>query len=324
MTSTTQIPFDTLVAALLDESTPFPPRYLRRFTDLPLDEHKQLTETWPRISAWRRKALLEDLDELNTADTVLSFEAVCQVALGDSEPVVRKLAVRMLDEYENPEMIPTYLRLVKDDPDSEVRAAIASAMGAYIYQGELEKIAKSKQIAVEDCLLGLTQGTDAPLVRRRALESLGYSSREEVTPLIDQAYTSGKREWLVSALFAMGRSVNEIWGEKVLRMLDNEWPTVRAEAVTAAGELGLKEAGPRLMKLVEDDDDRVRTAAVWALSQIGGERVRALLEDLLEQVEDDDEAEFLEEALENLSFTEDENLFLFDFDSDSADEEDED
>jgi HEAT repeat protein len=323
MTPTTHIPFEDVIAALLDESKIPQPRYINRLTDLSPSEQSQLKKAWPRIPDWRRKSLLEDLDVLTNADMVLSFEAVGLVALSDEDAVVRKLAVRMLSEYENSELIPLYLRLVQEDPDPEVRAGAASALGNFIYLGELDKLPLSKQAAIEERLLAITQGSDAPLVRRRALEALGYSSREEVPPLIEQAYNSGKREWLVSALFAMGRSANKIWREQVLQMLDHDSPTVRAEAVTAVGELGLKEAHSTLMKLVNDDDDRVRTAAVWSLSQIGGEHVRALLEDLLDQVEDEDEAEFIEDALENLSFTEDERALLFEFGDDEEDDDEE-
>jgi hypothetical protein len=323
--SLTQIPFDNVTAALLDSSKTFPPRFLNRLTDLPPEEEAKLKEVWPRVADWRRKALLEDLVELTVTDMILSFEAVGRVAVEDDDPIVRKLAVHLMAEYESFDLIPLYIRLVQEDPDAEVRAGSASALGNFIYMGEMDKMSKTKQTTIEECLLQVVRGSDAPLVRRRALESLGYSGRDEVIPLIEQAYHAGKREWLVSALFAMGRSANEIWSEKVLAMLDSEWPTVCAEAVTAAGELGLKEARPQLIQLVNDEDDRVRTAAVWSLSQIGGERVRALLEDLLDQVEDDDEVSFLEDALENLSFTEDEQLLLFEFDKDDlADDDDDD
>ena len=51
-------------------------------------------------------------------------------------------------------------------------------------------------------------------------------------------------------------------------------------------------------------------AAIWSLSQIGGEDARTYIEALLDQTEDDDDQiEFLEEALDNLSFTEDLDRF---------------
>jgi len=63
------------------------------------------------------------------------------------------------------------------------------------------------------------------------------------------------------------------------------------------------------LRLLEDeDDDEVSGAAIWSLSQIGGEDVRTYLENLLDQSEDEEQTEFLEEALDNLSFTEDRGI----------------
>jgi hypothetical protein len=62
---------------------------------------------------------------------------------------------------------------------------------------------------------------------------LGFSSREEVSVLIDAAFNSGEVEWRTSALFAMGRSRNEIWKNQVLSMLDNSQPDLRQEAASS-------------------------------------------------------------------------------------------
>jgi hypothetical protein len=43
---------------------------------------------------------------------------------------------------------------------------------------------------------------------------------------------------------------------------------------------------------------------IWSLSQIGGEDVRAFLVDMLDKTDDEDVSGYIEEALENLDFTE--------------------
>jgi HEAT repeat protein len=75
-------------------------------------------------------------------------------------------------------------------------------------------------------------------------------------------------------------------------------------------------ARPILLDLLEDEEDlEIRREEIWALAKIGGEGVRAKLEELLEVEEDDLEADFIEEALETLSFSEDVGGFsLFDID----------
>jgi hypothetical protein len=55
----------------------------------------------------------------------------------------------------------------------------------------------------------------------------------------------------------------------------------------------------------EDPDEDVQLAAIWSLSQIGGGGVRPLLERLFEETEDEEIGDLIEEALDNLSFTED-------------------
>jgi hypothetical protein len=74
-----------------------------------------------------------------------------------------------------------------------------------------------------------------------------------------------------------------------------------------------------LLKLLgEEEDADILSAIIWSLSQIGGEDVRTYLENLLDVIEDDDEQiAFLEEALDNLAFTEDLDRFdLLAFDPD--------
>jgi HEAT repeat protein len=96
-----------------------------------------------------------------------------------------------------------------------------------------------------------------------------------------------------------------------LQSLVDEDERIRKAAVEAAGELALKVAGPILLKMLsEEEDDDIINAAIWSLSQIGGEDVRTFLESLLDNLaEDDEQVAFLEEALDNLAFTEDLDRF---------------
>jgi len=85
---------------------------------------------------------------------------------------------------------------------------------------------------------------------------------------------------------------------------------VKRAAVQSAGELSLKSAQPILIRLLEEgEDEDVVNAAVWSLSQIGGEDARTYIETLLDQTEEEEQIAFLEEALDNLAFTEDLDRF---------------
>lgn len=317
-----EVPFEELVKALLDEGKPFQARYLYRLSDLNSDDALRLEEAWPRISLRRRLAVMEDLYDLCQNDTLLSFEEIGRVAVRDSEPGVRALAVRVLSEFEDEANLPLFLDLAQKDADAEVRAAAAAALGYYIYLGEVDELSASAWHAVEEALLQIIEGDEAEVVRRRALESLGFSSRREVPALIEKAYHSGDADWLAAALNAMGRSANRRWSRQVMAMLNHLRPAVRAEAACAAGELEIRAARPRLLEMLSDDNRDVCMAAIWSLSQIGGKGVRARLEEMLEHSEDSDEIALLESALDNLAFTEDTGgLVLLDI-HESEDEDD--
>ena len=319
------IAITTVIEALLDESTPFRPRYLNRLSDLEPEDTALLTDAWPKVSLRRREALLEDLEEIHMADDLLCFEAVARFALKDKDPSVRLRAIRILREYELVDILPTFIEMTEKDPDRDVRAGAASALGMYIYMGEVEDISGAKLKRVEECLLGVVSSQQPTQVRRSALEALGFSSRKEVVSLIENAYASDNMDWVITALFAMGRSANSRWKPQVLKMITDPRPGVRAEAASVIGELEIASARRILLDLLEDPDFDVRMATIWALSQVGGKGVREALENLLETTDDDEEVTQIENALDNLDFTEEmHDLAILDIpedDDESSDDE---
>ena len=298
------ISFTKVIDALLDESTPFHTRFLNRLSDLDPADTVLFAEAWPKVSLRRREAILEDVEDIQMADDLLCFEAVACLALKDQVPSVRSRAIRVLREYELVDLLPVFQDIAENDPDADVRADAAAGLATYIYMGEVEDISPTKLKRVEECLLRLISSQDTTLVKRRALESLGFSSRKEVIWLIENAYNSDDMDWVITALFAMGRSANTRWKPQVQDMLTHTQPGVRAEAASAAGELEIRSAKPLLLELLEDPDFDVRMAAIWALSQIGGKGVREALGNLLEITEDDEEADQIDKALDNLDLCE--------------------
>ncbi len=117
----------------------------------------------------------------------------------------------------------------------------------------------------------------------------------------------------------MGRSGDDRWKKQVLSQLRSPNDDVRSEAIHAVGELELKAARPTLMDLINDEEDiEIRRELILALSKIGGEGVRTKLEELLEIEEDDEEVEFIEEALDALTFIDEMGPFdLIDVDPDT-------
>jgi len=316
---TKNIAFRIVIDALLDDSNPFPHHYLYLFSDIEPGQLKLLLKAWSQVSVARQRALLEDLEELTEDDTLLCFDDLARALLQDPDPQVRVQALRLLWECEDAKLVPTFLEILTEDSDSNVRAAAATALGLFIYLGEIEEIAEQTLQKVEDNLLAVIHSDEVTLVRRRALEALGWSSRPEVPALIEAAYGEKEPDWKVSALFAMGRSSDERWGKQVLSNLRNRNEAIRLEALRAAGELALASARPILLHMLADEEDvETRHEIIWALTKIGGTEVNNRLLELLEMAEDDEEeTEFLEEALENLAFTDEvSNFDLLDFEDD--------
>ena len=309
-------PFLTVMDALLDESKPFPGHYLHRFSDLEPVDLKKLIKTWPEVSPRRKHSLLDDLEDLAEADKLASFDDLARSLLADGDPQVRLRAIRLLWDCEDAKLIPEFLNILNADEDIEVQATAANVLGQFLYLGELGKIPAELHHEIEDQLLAVTTSAKETLVRRRALESLGYSGRTEVVPLIESAYHHKDTDWLASALLTMGRSCDQSWRKQVLAQLRAPDEDVRSEAIHAAGELELESARSVLLDLLADEDEpEVRHELIWALSKIGGEGVRAKLEELQELEEKDEEGDFIEEALDVLTLTEEMGSFsLFDVD----------
>jgi len=316
------LPFQKVLDVLLDESKDIPRRYLSEFSDIEPTSLQSLLEAWPRIAPNRKLLLLDRLNALANEDTLVSFDDVGRSLLKDADPQVRIRAMRLLVECEDARLVPTYIEMLTNDSDVSVRAEAASMLGLFVQLGEFDEIPDEVHHRIEDVLLEVLNGEDDPSVRRHALEALGFSSRDEVPVLIESSFNRQDPDWQASAIFAMGRSNDERWTDSVLRMIASENHRIRLAAVQAAGELELKLARPLLLRLLEEEyHDAIAGAAIWSLSQIGGEDVRIYLQNLLDNVEDDDQAAFLEEALDNLAFTED--MASFDMLALDADEFDE-
>ncbi|MEW6285242.1 MAG: HEAT repeat domain-containing protein [Chloroflexota bacterium] len=301
--------FQTVLDSLLDAGKDFPRRYLQYFSDIGPLELKTLLDVWSRVKPDRKLSLLKGLRASADSDTLVNYDDFARAILHDPDASVRVQAIRLLDECEDLRLVPAYIELLKHDPDAGVRAEAANALNLFVDLGELEEIPEETYGEVHAALLASARGTDEAKVRRNALEALGWSSNPAVVELIESAF-DGSIDWKVSALTAMGRSADDRWEDRVLRSLLDDNVRVRKAAVQSAGMLALKSARLPLLRMLESEEDgEVMTAVIWSLSQIGGEDVQTYLETLLDQAEDEDLIEFLEDALDNLAFTEDLDRF---------------
>jgi len=309
--------FETILNELRDVSRPYEPHSLEKLSDLSFEQFKAFKAAWPELKPERRIALLEGLEEIMEVETRYFFVDIARFALEDINPKVRTSALRILYEEDDRKLIPIFIRMMNKDPEPEVRATAASTLGYFVYLGVLEEIPEDLMTRVLDALVVKMNGDDLPLVRRRALESMGFASRADVNALIRNAYLSKDKEWVASALFAMGRSGESTWEKSILAELSNPEPDVQLEAIRSAGEMYLESAREPLFKLLENSeilDDEVRLSAFVSLGSIGGEGVREVLEEALENCEDEEESEIIESALEDLNFAdENDHPLLFNY-----------
>jgi HEAT repeat protein len=302
--------FQNVLDVLLEEGKDIPLTYLNEFSDIEPAALDSLLETWPHVALNRKLDLLDRLNALAEVDTLVSFDDFGRAMLKDAEAQVRVRAMRLLAECHDARLIPILIDILATDQDVSARAKAATALGLFAQLGELEEIPTEAHRDVEDALLAVIGREDDVVVQRHALESLGYSSRPEVSVLVESAIKRQDPDWKGSALFAMGRSGDDIWQDYVLQMIPSVFDQLRLAAVVAAGELKLKMALPLLLNsLEEEDDEAVAGATIWSLSQIGGEDARVYLVSLLDLAEDEEQITFLEEALDNLAFTDDMDRF---------------
>lgn len=328
MSQREDLPFAKVLTELVDGEKPFPPSHLFQLSGIDEDDARALSKVWEDVPVDRRRNLLRDMAEFAEDDALLFFDRVAIIALHDSDPQVRTFAVRLMGMEEEPHYTDLLLRTLESDPHYDVRAAAATALGQFVYLGEIEEIPAALHRRIEEALLHAYRQDSQVIVRRRALEAVSFSSREEINDLIEDAAHDPDEDWQASALFAMGASADQRWEQDVLANLDADLSDLRYEAVRAAGRLGLTTAKPVLFALAEEDDDEnVRAAAVWALSDIGGSDVVEFIGNLIAETESDSEVEYLEEALENLMEAEmlgDLELPLFDFDDEDLLDDDDD
>jgi HEAT repeat protein len=282
---------------------------------------EQVKAAWGALPADRRAAAMQHLVDLGEETFEVDFDPIFRAGLHDADPAVRAAAIGGLWEDSDPALIAPLVKLLQTDDSEAVRAAAAGVVGHYVYEGELDEIEEARVKPIIAALKTVYRDVAQPIeVRRRALESLGFLSDDDTSQLITQAYHHANDRLKLSAMFAMGRSLDaERWGSIVLEELAAPDPEMRYEAARAAGELEYAPAVRKLGELLDDVDEEVQLVTVWSLGQIGGEKAKQLLLAVLES-----DAEHLheeaEDALAELEFKGDSLDFtMFDFEDDEED-----
>jgi HEAT repeat protein len=319
--------FQNVLDHLLDSKKDIPQSHLQYYSDLDPKSLRLFMDVWPSVKPERKLLLLDALLAYLDSDNLVSYEEIGRALLKDADGEVRTRAIGLLAEANDPELADTFVDIFLNDPELAPRMQAAQLLGEFVLLGELEELDADIQREVEDALIKVIRREDTPALKRLAIESLGYTARDEAIGIIESAFQRSDPAWIASALHAMGRSHDNRWEDDVVSKLLDEEPRIRSAAVQAAGELSIEAAGPILLQMLEnleEEEDEVITATIWALSQIGGEDARIYLLNLIEQTEDEEMTAFLEDALENLDFNEEMDKFdLLSLDEDDLEDLDE-
>ena len=296
---------ETYLEELVQEDTPLKYGGLVQLSSLAAEEMELVHEVWPQIASERRLTLVSRLVETCEENVDMDFSQIFKLALKDEADDVRTKALSGLWECEERPLITTFIKLLECDPSPEVQTAAAQALGKFAEMAEDGRLLPIDRDRIQSVLLPLVKNEVHPLeLRRRALEAVGVFSDEEITQLIDWAYTQADAQMQQGAIYAMGRNANPKWTAIIRDALDREEPAMRYEAALACGELGEEVMIPHLLPLLKDDDLQVRLSSINALGAIGGSMAKKALTACLRS-EDDVVSQTAEEALESLDSNED-------------------
>lgn len=318
--------FQSVLDHLLDSKKDIPQNHLQYYSDLDPKSLRLFMDVWPSVKPNRKLLLLNELLQHLDSDNLVSYEDIGRALLDDEDGEVRALAIGLLAESNDPKLASKLIDIFLTDTELAPRIEAAQLLGEFVLLGELEELNPELKTKIEDALISVIRGEENPALRKRALESLGYSSREEMVNIIESAFQRADPTWVASALHAMGLSHDDRWNDDVVSKLLDEDPRIRFAAAEAAGELNIEAAAPIMLQMLEDEeeDDDVISATIWSLSQIGGEDARIYIVNLIENTEDEDLVAFLEDALENLDFNEELDKFdLLSLDEDDLEDLDE-
>jgi HEAT repeat protein len=234
------------------------------------------------------RAESDDPDAVAEWELPAEARAVLVDSLKSPDADVRLEAVEMLAHSLDDELAALGLEVARNDPDDEVRAAAASALGPALAACESAAAGGPPGPLSDGAFAAVRQGLRhiyfdsgaAKDVRRRALEASVQSPEPWQEGAARAALASPDPEWRASAIFCMVRLSG--FGAELIDALRDREPLVRLEAARAVGDAGLTAAAPRLLTLAQaaDEEGLVRMAAMESLGLLGDRQAVGPLREL--------------------------------------------
>jgi len=262
-----------------DDDAPLNYASLAELSGLTGPESEEFGRLWLEWSDERVLELVKRMVTLCEEEPDVEFESVHKQGLIYPSVPVRLSSLSGLSESDDRTLIRPLCRMMTGDSSTEVRAAAAEALAYLSSLAQAGKLAPRDEKLISDELFRvLDNENELNSVKLKALEAVSVFGGERLIPHLEAAWASGDLSARQSSIYAMGRTSNPKWADKVAGDLEHNAVSVRYEATMALGELGDEAHLHALEGPLDDEDLTVQLAAISAVERIGGGIAKDMLE----------------------------------------------
>jgi hypothetical protein len=196
----------------------------------------------------------------------------------------------------NDDLADALLMIANSANESEpLRSRAAISLGPALEQADTDGFEDPEDVPITEPMFHTIQASLEKLyldnntpkeVRRRSFEASVRAPQVWHQAAIEQAYSSGDKEWMLTAVFSM-RWVRG-FDEQILLALTSSDPEIKYEAVVAAGNWGLDAAWSSIVELLNDGLSP-KPLLLAAIAAIGSIRPNEAPEILVDLADSDDE-----------------------------------
>lgn len=299
--------FEKILETLEDGKSTLTEEEIRSLTDLAEDRANAFHKIWDKVDDERKMLNMRAMLSAAHKDILLDYTAIVRTDLLSANPAIRRIALHLMQDLRTSWFLEEVIRITQTDTDPEIKKDAIEILGFFLDDLISQKHQQLKLERARRALLKLVNAEQQDICFC-AMEALAYLDEEVIHPLIRLCFTSHDPQTLASGLRAVQRSMRAEWQQDVRENLDHEDPTVRIEAIRAAGALQMKSALDNILLLLtqfDRIDQETLDAAILAASQIGGEEASEMISLLEEVLESDEESiELFEQAKANLELLE--------------------
>ncbi len=216
------------------------------------DALPRLVKLMSSSNAKERAAILNSMAEIGT-ESVISY---LLEGLNDSEYDIRLASAKGLGKFAHENALIPLVETVLIDPEKDIRLAAEKSLKKYNSE------------TIEDILISQLENEDTT-IRRRAIEFLGKAATKPAVPCLKDFFEQASMSEKKLLVGTLSESQNSSGLEIFLMALDENDRFMKVKAIEALPSIMGKECEPHLVKMLKDDDIRVRCSAARKLSGYG-------------------------------------------------------